>query len=101
MPITAETFELEHFEVLRRGLDAAEGALRLRDEEVEKLTEQIDVAKDARDEEVDQLKDALSEKPTAEEWGKLIEFIVDVDRGVRDFPELIAWLRDQEYIEPR
>lgn len=91
MPITAETFELEHFEKLERGIGVAKQAYAAL---VNDLEHEADARADLRAH-TDDLEDKLRERPTMEQWNGVMQFIVDVERGIRSVEELFVFAREQ------
>lgn len=91
MPITAETFELEHFEKLERGIAVAREAYAAR---VKDLEHEEEARAELRAYIAD-LEDEYQRRPTVEHWDRVMQFIVDVERGIRSVEELFVFAREQ------
>ena len=89
MPITVETFEVEHFEKLVRGVNVAYEAYAALREELRKCDED----RDQVTQRLESAELALQEYPSADDWNRLVMFILDVERGLRSTGELFAFAR--------
>lgn len=90
-PITAETFELEHFEKLVRGVSVAQEAFAALENDLREEQEDREKAEAERDELKESLDEARSE---LREQRTLIELIADVERGIRSLDELFTYVRE-------
>lgn len=91
MSITAETFELEHFDKLVRGISVAREAY---DRALNGLHHASNESFDLRLH-LESCERELAESPSIDQWNKLIEFIGDVERDLRSAEELFAYVREE------
>lgn len=90
MPITAETFELKHFDSLARGITVAREAYdRALNDLHHTRTERAELRTHLEGYERE-----LQEAPSKEQWNRLLEFIADVERGIRSRDELFDYARE-------
>lgn len=90
LPITAETFTQDHMKKLVRGVTVAEQALALAHN---KLTTEAQRC-EALVQNVNALEDSLADRPTTEDWTKLIDKIDDLQRGVISTHELYIYAKE-------
>lgn len=90
LPITAETFTQDHMKKLVRGVTVAEQALALA---YDKLTQEAKRATSLVAD-LNELQDSLADRPTAEDWTKLIDKIDDLQRGVISTHELYIYAKE-------
>lgn len=91
MAITAETFESEHFDKLLRGIDIAHEAFDEREREINKL----EAEKEHLDDLVDLLRNEVADlRAQLLPVERLMEFIGDIERGIRTVDELFELARE-------
>lgn len=92
MSLTAEAFTEEHFAKLTRGMALAEESYQLLQRRINDLDTQLTETLAA----LNEAEAKMQECPSPIEWAFLMEFIGDVQRGVRSIDELYEHVRQYQ-----